>query len=170
MEISRRVAEQLRQLMRRVAYLESQLHTFTNNTSGGGEHYLVESPVDGIPAFVDPVPGMANCAIVRRFSANTDEDKELTTSTSKQRVYNLGPEVPMGEIVIAHKDAFGDLFIPPGGAGVQECDDPLFSNLAIAELETGDIIPFLRSGCFLAAEIRECDTANAAREAAFNDF
>ncbi len=141
MEISRRVAEQLRQMKRQIDSLEARLRALTFNTSATDSHYLVEAPVDGIPAFVDPIPGMANCNIVRRFSNDTDEDKELAVSTSKERVYNLGLAIEAGEYAVAHRDAFGDLFIEAGGN--EDPDTPFRQTVetSIASLTRGHTAP-----------------------------
>jgi hypothetical protein len=116
--LSRNDIDKIRQLIRRVDKLESQTAGAEFNTHRGSDHFLVVAPEGGIPAFVDPVPGQALCNMVRRFSNDPPEDKELSEMGTKQLVYNLGAEVVAGKIVIAHRDAFGDLFLPPNPVGM----------------------------------------------------
>jgi hypothetical protein len=115
--LSRNDIDKIRQLIRRVDKLESQTAGAEFNTHRGSDHFLVVAPEDGIPAFADPVPGQALCNMVRRFSNDPPEDKELAEMGTKQLVYNLGAAVPEGKVVIAHRDAFGDLFLQPQDVG-----------------------------------------------------
>jgi len=118
--LSPKAIRQLQYLFKRVQQLETQLKNGSVNTSTSGFNYLVRSPVDGIPAYdsTDEIPGMAICEMVRRFSNHTDEDKRLADISTKQKVFNLGPFIPEGKIVICNRDCFGDLFIVPSGSAV----------------------------------------------------
>lgn len=112
MSLSANDVDKIRQLMQRVAKLETQAGNATRNIQRAPAHYLVVAPVGGIPAFEDPVPGQATCLMTRRFSDHPPAEKELAEMSTKQVVYNLGGKIAEGEIVMAHRDAFGDLFIP----------------------------------------------------------
>ena len=112
MSLSANDVDKIRQLMQRVSKLETKAGNATRNIQRAPSAYLVVAPVGGIPAFADPVPGQAACLMTRRFSDHPPEEKELAEMSTKQIIYNLGAEIPAGGIVMAHRDAFGDLFIP----------------------------------------------------------
>jgi len=116
--LSRNDIDKIRQLIRRVDKLESQSAGAEFNTHRGSDHFLVVAPEGGIPAFADPVPGYAVCNMTRRNSNHPPDEKELAEMGTKQFVYNLGDEVPAGKVAIAHRDAFGDLFLPPNPVGM----------------------------------------------------
>jgi hypothetical protein len=130
---------------------------------------LAKAPVGGIPARVTTTLGsVTNCNPIV-----VDPDTGvITVDTSREfQCYNLSESVvgDTGDRYIMVTNHSNGAFAIVGGGGATECD-PLWDTLTIAELETGDVIPFVRDGCLQGAEIRECDTANAAREAAFEDF
>jgi hypothetical protein len=161
--LSRKAIQQIQYLFKRVASLESQLPTSSINTSSTGVHYLVKAPADGIIAYdeTDDIPGMALCDVVRRFSNHTDEDKRLVAMTTKQKVFNLGPALAAGDYVLAHRDAYGDLFIPAGGGAFDECG---FGDFTIVEPETGDHFLIERDGCVKRVAFTECAAPGGAEE------
>jgi len=160
--LSRKAVQQIQYLFKRVAALESQMQSANVNTHSSGFHYLVKAPGDGIIAYdeADDIPGMALCDVVRRYSNHTDEDKRLVAMTTKQKVFNLGPAIAAGEYVLAHRDAYGDLFIPDGTFDL--CG---FADLDIVEITASHKMMVIdEDGCLKAGEITECADPGA-REA-----
>jgi hypothetical protein len=120
MEISQRVADQLRTLMQRVYTLEERIRAMSTDRDGNDVHYIVEAPDTGIPAYdsAQKIPGKAVCKIVRRYGADPGSLKPLVAMTIKETVYNLAGSISAGAIAVAHRDVYGDLVIPASGASV----------------------------------------------------
>jgi hypothetical protein len=132
-DISNRGINNLKQLFKRVSYLEQKLAATQINTNSAAAHYLVKAPSEGIPGIEGIKPGYALCEMVRRFSADGQTEKDLADMATVQPVYNLGEDIAPGEIVIAHRDTFGDLFIP---VGADDPDTPFRNTIDFFPLST----------------------------------
>ena len=108
----------LRRLISDVGTLRGQIRTLHDRTKGGeraGAHYIMLTPTGGIPGATGSplVPGEADCLIQWAAGSGT---REVTDTTRPEKVYNLSSSViPAGELIIAHRDAWGDLWAKPGG-------------------------------------------------------
>jgi hypothetical protein len=147
----------VKRLFERVARLESQLQQQTFNAYNGSPAFLVKAPDGGIPARVGNLPGYASCAMVRVFSNDPEADKELAEMATLQTVRNLGGSIAAGEIVIAHRDGFGDLFI----SGVPSPDDCSLGGInigdsPIVDVTDADYIVGVRDGCTVLIEYAQC--------------
>jgi hypothetical protein len=99
----------LRRTMADVDKLRGQirtLHDRSKSSKRAGAHYVVKTPSGGIPASVGDEPGSADCNIHIRDG----DPKELRDTTRAETVYNFGPAIPGDTILIAHRDAWGDLW------------------------------------------------------------
>jgi hypothetical protein len=110
-DISNRGINNLKQLFKRVSYLEQKLAATQINTNSAAAHYLVKAPSGGIPPIDGVTPGYALCEMVRRFSEGAQTAKDLADMATVQPVYNLGAAVQPDDIVVVNRDAFGDLFV-----------------------------------------------------------
>jgi hypothetical protein len=132
---------------------------------------LARAPVGGIPARVTTTLGsVTDC---NPIVVDPDTGVITVDTTREFQCYNLSESVvgSSGDrYIMVTNHSNGAFAIAPGGGGsLTECD-AFWDTLTIAELETGDVVPYIRDGCLQLTEIRECDTASAAREAAFSDF
>lgn len=79
-------------------------------------HYVVVSPSGGIPPATGNEPGTADCVITRRWGTSP---KTLTDTTQEVTVYNMTQsEIPEGQKVLVHQDAWGDYWVTDGGGQV----------------------------------------------------
>jgi hypothetical protein len=105
--------------------MNDRLNLLEQATSGGrsryrdsSAHFLVKTPTAGIPALASTTPGSAICTIVKRMSTG------LVDTGRDQKVYNLGNAVDGGQIVVVHRDAFGDLWVTDNDAGCEDVPAP----------------------------------------------
>jgi len=99
----------LRRTMADVDKLRGQirtLHDRSKSSKRAGAHYIVKTPSGGIPASVGDEPGSADCTIHIRDG----DPKELRDTTRPETVHNFGKSIPGDTILIAHRDAWGDLW------------------------------------------------------------
>jgi hypothetical protein len=96
------------------------LHDRSKSSKRAGAHYVVKTPSGGIPASIGDEPGSADCNIHIRDG----DPKELRDTTRAETVYNFGPAIPGDTILIAHRDAWGDLWAgePSSGGVCEELD------------------------------------------------
>ena len=166
--LSRNDIAKLRRLIQRVDALESMIQSQAFNTHRGGPAYLVKAPEGGIPAMVGNTPGFASCDMVRLWSDDLPADKKLADLGTRQPVRNLGEEIPAGEIAIAHRDGFGDLFISAarGNADFEECSGggltiPGLAESPIVSAVDADYIVGIRDGCTVLVEVETCETESS---------
>jgi len=134
--ISRQGIDKIKQLFRRVSFLEQRLAQFEGNTNSTASHYLIQAPTGGIPAKVGNKPGYALCTMVRRFSADGQTEKDLAEMATVQPVYNLGAAVRPNEFAVAHRDAWGDLFLSSGNSDSTDPDTPFRHTVLANSTET----------------------------------
>jgi hypothetical protein len=99
----------LRRTMADVDKLRGQirtLHDRNKSSKRAGAHYIVKTPSGGIPASIGDEPGSADCTIHIRDG----DPKELRDTTRPETVYNFGSAIPGDTVLIAHRDAWGDLW------------------------------------------------------------
>ena len=107
----------LRRALSDVENLKAQIRQGSESGSvvrNSSPHYIVETPVDGIPAASgSPLqPGSAVCKIYWREGS----PRTLQNTNRDQTVYNYQTTtVPGSRLVLAHKDGWGDLWIDGSG-------------------------------------------------------
>jgi hypothetical protein len=138
----------LRRLIADVGTLRGQIRTLHDRAKGGersGAHYIMLTPSGGIPAAAGSplVPGEADCLI--QWAAGST--REVTDTARPEKVYNLSTSaIGGGELLIAHRDNWGDLWVELGG-GETPCEELSLSvgsyrgicGATIAPGETGPI-------------------------------
>jgi hypothetical protein len=146
----------LRRLIADVGTLRGQIRTLHDRGKGAdraGGHYVVLTPSGGIPAASGSplVPGEADCLI--QWAAGST--REVTDTTRPEKVYNLSTSaIGGGELLIAHRDNWGDLWVELGGGGAT-CEELGLSvgsyrgicGSTIAPGETGPIQASGGEGC-----------------------
>jgi hypothetical protein len=127
--------------------MSDRLNLLEQATSGGrsryrdsSAHFLVKTPTAGIPALASTTPGSAICKIVKRMSSG------LVDTGRDQKVYNLGNAVDGGQIVVAHRDAFGDLWVTDE-ASCDTLKPGTYRAIAGATIEPGETGPIVITGC-----------------------
>jgi hypothetical protein len=140
----------LRRTMADVDKLRGQirtLHDRSKSSKRAGAHYVVKTPSGGIPASVGDEPGSADCNIHIRDG----DPKELRDTTRAETVYNFGPAIPGDTILIAHRDAWGDLWAgePSSGGVCEELDlqPGSYRGIAGATTAPGETGPVIVTGC-----------------------
>ena len=141
----------LRRTMADVDKLRGQirtLHDRSKSSKRAGAHYVVKTPSGGIPASLGDEPGSADCTIHIRDG----DPKELRDTTRPETVYNFGPAIPGDTILIAHRDAWGDLWAgESGGSAVcSELGDlqpGSYRGIAGATTAPGETGPVIVTGC-----------------------
>jgi len=140
----------LRRTMADVDKLRGQirtLHDRSKSSKRAGAHYVVKTPSGGIPASIGGEPGSADCNIHIRDG----DPKELRDTTRAETVYNFGPAIPGDTILIAHRDAWGDLWAgePSSGGVCEELDlqPGSYRGIAGATTAPGETGPVIVTGC-----------------------
>jgi hypothetical protein len=123
------------------------LHDRSKSSKRSGAHYVVKTPSGGIPTSVGDEPGSADCTIHIRDG----DPKELRDTTRPETVYNFGPAIPGDTILIAHRDAWGDLWAGESGTGgvCEELDlqPGSYRGIAGATTAPGETGPVIVTGC-----------------------
>jgi len=141
----------LRRTMADVDKLRGQirtLHDRSKSSKRAGAHYVVKTPSGGIPASIGDEPGSADCTIHIRDG----DPKELRDTTRPETVYNFGPDIPGDTILIAHRDAWGDLWAGESG-GSATCTElgdlqpGSYRGIAGATTAPGETGPVIVTGC-----------------------
>ena len=111
--LSKSAVIDLQRMNDRLRSLEQSIEIGRRGYRESRAHYLVKTPTAGIPALASITPGSAICTIVKRMASG------IVDTGRSQKVYNLGGKVLGGQIIIVHRDAFGDLWVTDDGS----CED-----------------------------------------------
>jgi hypothetical protein len=101
---------------------------------------LVMTPSGGIPAASGTTPSSATCTIVKRISSGLDDTER------DQKVYNFGGAVEGSKIILAHRDAFGDLWAS-NDVGCTDLSQGTYRATCGATIAQGETGPVIATGC-----------------------